>query len=155
MTKIMQIVYITSFIKKISMVTAREVPAAKLIDKTKEELKKIEDIKPLPWSRFVKSGAHRHRPPEQDDFWYTRAASILRRIYIDGPVGVERLRSFYGGRKRRGYKPAHSKKAGGNILRKILQQLEKAGLIEKSGKGRKISSKGQDFLDRMALEASR
>lgn len=137
------------------MVTAREVPAEKLISKLKEELKKIKEIQPVEWSKFVKSGAHRERPPQQVDFWYVRAASLLRRIYLNGPVGTERLRSYYGGRRERGYKPAHFKKASGNIIRKILQQLEKAGFIEKVKKGRKITSKGQKFLDRAAYEASK
>jgi len=137
------------------MVTVREVQAEKLIEKAKEELKKFKEIQPLPWSKFVKSGMHRERPPEQEDFWYIRAASILRRIYLNGQVGTEKLRTYYGGRKRRGYKPAHFRKASGNIIRKILQQLEKAGLIEKVGKGRKITKKGQSFLDRIAFEVSK
>jgi len=137
------------------MVTAREVNPQKLVERTKEELKKFEEIKPPAWSFFVKSGSHKERPPEQPDFWYIRAASILRRIYLDGPVGVERLRTYYGGRKRRGTEPAKFRKASGNIIRKILQQLEKAGLIEKTKKGRKITSKGQAFLDRIAYEVSK
>jgi small subunit ribosomal protein S19e len=133
------------------MVTAREVEPQRLIEKLKEELKKIEEIKPPEWAKFVKSGVHRQRPPEQLDFWYIRAASILRRIYIDGPVGVERLRSYYGGARKRGYFPRHFKKASGAIIRKILQQLEKAGLVEKSAKGRKITPKGQKLLNNVAL----
>jgi small subunit ribosomal protein S19e len=137
------------------MVTAREVSAEKLIPKLKEELKKIKEIQPTEWSKFVKSGAHREKPPQQEDFWYIRAASLLRRIYLNGPVGTERLRSYYGGRKKKGYRPAHFRKASGNIIRKILQQLEKAGLIEKEKKGRRITSKGQKFLDRVAYEVSK
>ncbi len=137
------------------MVTVREVAADKLIEKLKEELKKIKEISPPEWSKFVKSGVHKERPPEQEDFWYIRAASILRRIYLDGPVGTERLRTYYGGRKRRGHKPAHFRKASGNIIRKILQQLEKAGLVEKTKKGRKITNKGQSFLDRIAFEVKK
>ncbi|MFQ6056450.1 MAG: 40S ribosomal protein S19, partial [Methanosarcinales archaeon] len=83
---------------------------------------------------------------------YIRAASTLRRIYLGGPVGIEKLRSYYGGRKKRGHKPAHFKKASGNIIRKILQQLEKAGFVEKAARGRKITNKGQKFLDRIAYE---
>src|SRR5438093_2696364 len=116
------------------MVNLKDVPPEQFIQKCKEELKKFKEISPPDWMKFVKSGAHRERPPEQEDFWFIRAASILRRMYIDGGVGVERLRTFYGGRKRRGYKPAHFKKASGNIVRKILVQLEKAGLVEKSEK---------------------
>jgi small subunit ribosomal protein S19e len=120
----------------------------------KEELKKFKEISPPAWAKFVKSGAHRERPPQQEDFWYIRAASVLRRLYLDGPVGVERLRTFYGGRKRRGHKPAHFRKASGSILRKILQQLEKAGLVEKDKKGRKLTSKGRSFIDKLAKQLS-
>lgn len=137
------------------MVTAREVDAKKFNEKLKEGLKKFEEIKPLPWSLFVKSGVHKERPPEQEDFWYIRAASILRRLYLNGPVGVERLRTYYGGRKERGTKPARFRKASGNIIRKILQQLEKAGLVEKNKKGRKLSKKGISFLDRIAYEVKK
>jgi small subunit ribosomal protein S19e len=137
------------------MVTAREVKPEKLLERLKEELKKVEEIKPPEWAKFAKSGVHRQRPPEQKDFWYVRAASILRRIYLDGPVGVERLRSFYGGPRKRGYFPRHFKKASGSIIRKILQQLEKAGLIEKATKGRKITPKGQKLLNNIAREASK
>jgi len=137
------------------MVTVREVPVAKLISKTKEELKKIREIQPPIWVKFVKSGRHRERPPEQPDFWYIRTASIMRKLYVNGPVGVSRLRTNYGGRRRRGYKPAVSMRAGGNIIRKILQQLEKAGFAEKAKGGRKITAKGQKFLDRIAFEVSK
>jgi len=135
------------------MTTAKDVPAAKLIDAAKERLKGIEGIKPPEWMKFAKSGAHAYRPPEQQDFWYIRAASVLRRIYLDGPVGTSRLRTYYGGRKRRGYKPAHFKRGSGNIVRKILLQLDAAGFVAKTPKGRKITPKGQKFLDNAAFEA--
>jgi len=137
------------------MVTVREVEAGKLVDKLKEELKKVEDIKSPDWARFAKSGSHRQRPPEQKDFWYVRASSVLRRIYLDGPVGVERLRSYYGGGRGGSYAPPRFRKASGSVVRKILQQLEKAGLVEKAAKGRKVTAKGQKLLDRIAKEAGR
>ena len=137
------------------MVTVREVKTDKFIEKLKEELKNVKEISQPEWAKFVKSGVHRERPPQQKDFWYIRAASVLRRIYLNGPVGVSSLRSYYGGRRERGYKPAHFRKSSGNIIRKILQQLEKASLIEKVAKGRKITSKGQKFLDRVAYEVSK
>lgn len=136
------------------MVSGKFVQPAKLIARLTEELKKSEDVKPKEWSKFVKSGPHRSRPPQQRDFWYTRSASILRRIYLEGPVGVERLRTYYGARKKRGYAPAKFKPASGNIIRKILQQLEKAGYVEKDSKGgRKVTAKGRKFLDNVAKVA--
>ncbi|MEM5773214.1 MAG: 30S ribosomal protein S19e [Candidatus Aenigmatarchaeota archaeon] len=134
------------------MVSAKLVDPQKLVERLKEELKKLEEIKPPEWAKFAKSGVHKQRPPEQLDFWYIRAASVLRRIYVDGPVGVERLRSYYGGRRKRGFFPQHFRKASGAIIRKILQQLEKAGLVEKTKKGRKITAKGQKLLDNIAKE---
>ena len=137
------------------MVSAREVESGKLVEQLKEKLKSVEQIKPPAWSHFVKSGIHRERPPQQPDFWYVRSAAVLRRIYFDGPVGVSKLRTYFGGRIRRGYKPARSRRAGGSILRKILQQLESAGFVSKDKKGRKISAKGQKFVDSAAAEVKK
>ena len=134
------------------MTSVYDVSADKLIEKLKEELKKIETVKPPLWAQMVKSGPHRERPPQQTDFWYIRAASILRRIYIDGPVGVSRLRTYYGGRKRRGRRPAKTYKAGGAIIRKILQQLEAAGLVKKEKKGRVLTPQGRKFVDKIIGE---
>jgi len=79
-----------------------------------------------------------------------------RKLYMNGPVGVSRLRKEYGGRKRRGVRPAHFAKAGGNILRSILQQLEQAGLAQKDGtKGRVVSGKGRSLLDAMSTQIKR
>ncbi|RLG50286.1 MAG: 30S ribosomal protein S19e [Thermoproteota archaeon] len=133
------------------MVTVRDVEADKLIPALAEVLKRIPEIKQPEWAMFVKTGPHKQRPPMQTDWWYIRASSILRRIYLDGPIGVERLRTYYGGRKRRGVKPEHAVKASGKVIRAILQQLEKAGLITKQpGKGRAITPRGQALLDKLA-----
>ncbi len=131
--------------------SVQEVPPGELIKLTSEELKKLKELTPPQWSHFVKTGAHRERVPEQLDWWHMRAASLLRRIYIDGPVGISRLRSFYGGRQHRGQAPAHFRKAGGKIIRVALQQLEQAGLVAKAERrGRKLTSKGAAMLEKIA-----
>ncbi len=139
------------------MVSVNDVPAAKLIGKLKEELKTVEEIKPAVWIEFVKSGINKQRPPEQDDFWYIRSASILRKLYLNGPVGVQRLRTYFGGKKQFGHAPPHFRRSSGNIIRKILLQLEKAGLIEKSQdkKGRIVTGKGRKFLNNIAYKVSK
>ena len=139
------------------MVSAREVDPQKFNGMLKEELKKVKEITPPAWSQFVKSGAHRERIPQQDDFWYVRSAAVLRRFYLDNSVGVERLRSYFGGKKRRGHKPAHFRKSSGNILRKVVQQLEASGLIEKNANkiGRKLTAQGRKLLDKVAYEVSK
>jgi len=118
-------------------------------NKLAEALKKLDEFEVPAWALFVKTSVSRVRPP-QDDFWHKRAASILRQIYIKGVVGVSRLRTKYGGRKKRGMRPEEFRKASGKIIRLILQQAEKAGLLEKStGKkaGRKLTSKGIKLLE--------
>jgi len=139
------------------MVSVREVDAQKFNVMLKEELKNVKEIIPPAWSPFVKSGAHRERIPQQDDFWYVRSAAVLRRFYLDNSVGVERLRSYFGGKKRRGHKPAHFRKSSGNILRKIVQQLEASGLLEKNSdkRGRKLTAQGRKLMDKVAYEVSK
>ncbi len=130
------------------MVTVYDVPADRLISKASEELKS--KIKMPEWAKFVKTGTSRERPPDKPDWYFTRAASVLRKIYTDGPVGIERLRTVYGGKKNFGSRPSHTRKAGGKVLRTVLQQLEGIKLVEKAPKGRKLTAGGQKFLDEIA-----
>lgn len=123
----------------------KNISPEELIKNTAERMKKIKEIKPPVWASFVKTGVHKERPPQQKFWWYTRAASVLRKIYIQ-EAGVSRLRKIYGGRKNRGHKPEHKYKASGAVIRKILQQLEDAGFVKKGKKGRVITKKGRDFL---------
>lgn len=127
---------------------------SKLINKLAEELKGIKEISPPEWAKFVKTGNFKERPPVEKDWWYKRTASLLRKIYVLGPIGVSKLRVKYGGKKNRGFKPEEFRKASGNIIRKSLQQLESSGLIIqkniKDHKGRVISPKGKSMLDKLA-----
>lgn len=136
------------------MVTALEVPADLLIERLAEKLRKMPQIRPPAWAFYAKTGAHKERPPEDTDWWYYRAASLLRKLYKHGtPVGLERLRTAYGGRVNRGVAPEHFAKAGGSSIRKVLQQLERAGLVRRiRGKGRVLTDRGRSLLDNTAYE---
>jgi len=109
-------------------------------------------VSPPEWAKFVKTGVNRERAPEQRDWWYIRLASIFRRIYLDGPVGIERLRTYYGGRKRRGVRPAHFRKGSGAIIRNALHQLEQLGFVKKTSEGRVLTPAGRAYLDKIAQE---
>jgi len=116
----------------------------------------VDEVTPPEWASYVKTGSHAERPPQNPDWWFIRCASILRKIYMKGPIGVSRLRREYGGRVDRGVRPEHSRKGGGNIIRKALQQLEEAGLVEKLGnRGRVVSPRGRSLLDKLATEIKR
>lgn len=121
-----------------------------------EALKNVPEFEVPEWAMYVKTGVSRERPPMAEDFWYTRAASILRQLYIHGVVGVGKLRTRYGSRKDRGGRPDKFFKSGGKIIRVILQQAEKAGLVEKVLRmqhGRRLTQQGRDFLDSIEVEA--
>lgn len=124
--------------------------------KLAEALKKIPEFKKPEWVEFVKSGPAKERPVDEPDFWYKRAASILRQIHKKKSVGVNRLRTKYGSKKNRGYAPERFMKAGGKIIRTILQQADSAGFTEIAKKvkgtrekksGRQLTQKGKEFLE--------
>ena len=135
------------------MVTVYDVEAMALVKAT---AKKLEELNlPAPnWVGVVKSGPHRQRLPQDPKFWYMRCASLLRQAYVNSPIGVSSLRTHYGARKMRGVRPEKHKKAGGNMIRKGMQALEKAGLLTKKKVGRCISPQGQALLDSVAKEIS-
>jgi len=135
-----------------SMVSVYDVDATKLIEKLASKLAK--EVEMPEWASFVKTGAHNERPPVQENWWYIRAAAILRTIYKNGPVGVSKLRSKYGGAKNRGRKRHHFTKGSGKIIRTIVQQLEEKGYLKRApkGKGRLTTSKGQSLLEKTASE---
>jgi len=133
------------------MTTVYDVPPTKLIEKLAEKLKEM-NIEEPSWVMFVKTGTHKERQPDDDDWWYVRCASVLRKIYTNGPVGVEKLRSVYGGRKNRGHKPEKFVKGSGNVIRTALQALEKLELVERTRDGRIITPKGQSLVDNTAKE---
>jgi len=134
--------------------TPYDVPASVLIKRLAQFLRgNVDKIVPPTWTVFAKTGSHAERPPEDPDWWFTRCASLLRKIYLKSPIGIARLRSEYGGRVDQGVKPEHARKGGGAIIRKALQQLEAAGLVETLRKrGRVLTGEGRRLLDRLSTE---
>ena len=134
------------------MAKVHDVPADMLIKKLTEILKS-EDINPPTWISFVKTGVHSDKPPQKVDWWYTRCASILRKIYLNGPISIADMRSIYGGGKARGYGIASHRYAGGAIIRNAVHGLEKLGYVEKvEKKGRIVTKQGMKKLDNISTE---
>lgn len=136
------------------MPTVYDAPPDNLIERVAEYIKKnVPEVTPPAWAKFAKTGAQAERPPQNPDWWFIRAASVLRKIYIMGPIGISRLRKEYGGKRRRGMRPAHFVKGGGAIIRKVLQQLEGAKLVKiLEKKGRVVTDEGRGLMDSLAGE---
>jgi len=128
------------------MATIYDMEPNALIKSAASKMKADNIVTPPKWIGYVKSGSQAERVPQDPDFWYVRCAALLRKIAIYGPIGIEHLRKEYGGRKSRGSRAEHFRPAGGSIIRKALQQLEKAGFVEKKARGRIITKKGVSFL---------
>jgi len=136
------------------LTTPHDVPSSKFIEKLAKYVKEnVEEVQPPAWAAVAKTGSHVEKVPHNPDWWYTRSASLLRKIYIHGPIGLESLRSDYGGRKGFHVAANHASKAGGSNIRKILQQLENAGLIQTvRPKGRIMAPKGRKMLQEVSQD---
>jgi small subunit ribosomal protein S19e len=100
---------------------------------------------------YVKTGAHNERAPDDPDWWFVRCASILRKIYLKGPIGTMTLSIDYGGRKRRGVKPNKFYRGSRAVIRTVIQQLERAGFVKKRGnKGREMTDIGRSYMDKLS-----
>lgn len=138
------------------MTTAFDVPAQDLIDAVSVKLQKDKAIVPPKESHFLRTGLPKENPPINPDWWFVRSASILRKLYINNIVGIERLRSEYGGKQNKGVKPGKAKKGSGAIVRQMLKQLEEAGYVKTlKGKGRSLTPNGQKLLDNTAHEVKK
>jgi small subunit ribosomal protein S19e len=123
------------------------------------ELKERKLVTPPDWAPFVKTGSHVERVPQEPDWWYQRAASIMRTVSLKGPIGTAKMAVLYGGRKNRGVAPDKFREAGTNIIRKCLQQLERSRLLKqvtiKSHRGRVITKEGAAILKAAAGRVSK
>lgn len=106
------------------------------------------------WVDTVKTSHSNELPPQSADWFYVRAAAVARHVYLRKSVGVGRLRKVHGSTKNRGSRPSHHCDASGAVDRKVLQALEKLGVVEQDeegGKGgRRITQSGMRDLDRIA-----
>ena len=137
------------------MVTLYDAPTEEFLAELADRL--ADRIEEPDWAEFTKTGPDRELPPQQDDFWHTRAASLLRKVAVRGPIGIERLSTEYGGSKKGSNRyrvsPASHSDGSKKIIRTILQQLEEEELVETAqGEGRRISSEGRSLLDEVAAD---
>jgi small subunit ribosomal protein S19e len=69
------------------------------------------------------------------DWYFVRAASIARKIYLNSGLGVGALARWYGDAYKSSNRPEHFRRAARGLIRHILINLEKAGIVEQTEKG--------------------
>ncbi|KAK7479427.1 hypothetical protein BaRGS_00029344 [Batillaria attramentaria] len=117
-------------------------------------LKKSGKLKVPEWSDIVKLGNFKELAPYDEDWFYTRAASTCRHLYIRSPAGVGSFTKIYGAKKSNGTCPSHSARASRSVARRVLQALEGLKMVEKdpNSGGRKLTAAGRRDLDRIASQ---
>jgi len=132
----------------------KDVPAADFVRAYAAHLKREGKIEIPQWVDIVKTAPHKELAPVDEDWFYTRCASIARKLYVRPNIGVGGLAKIYGSKANRGVKREHYKKASAGIIRYMLKQLEAIDILEQvsegKAKGRRVSSTGQQALDRIA-----
>ncbi len=135
------------------MPTVYDVPADLLLKRLTDHLRRQPQISPPQWTLFAKTGSHAARPPQDRDWWYGRASSILRKLYLHAPLSLSVLKAEYGGATSVAFSPSHHRDAGGSSIRKALKQLEETGLVTKEGRrGRILTPKGISLLDKLSAQ---
>merc|ERR1712167_87249 len=134
-------------------VTVKDVPADEFIKACADFLKRQPKFDVPKYHDIVKTGTFKELAPYDEDWFYIRAASVARKVYLRKGTGVGALKKWYGGSSgtHRGTRKAHFTTASGAIIRKSMYELEKLEMMEKTGdKGREITSKGRAEMDRIA-----
>ena len=135
------------------MTTVFDVPALPLLQRIADHLRSEGKVSEPDWAPFARTGVHTEKAPVQRDWWYLRAAAVLRKVYVLGPIGTSRLSAEFGGARDRGSAPYHPRKGSRNIVRSALQQLEEAGYVAiREKRGRIVTASGRKLLDRLAYD---
>ena len=87
-----------------------------LINGVAKNLESVDSISAPEWAIFVKTGVHKQRPPIQANWWELRSAALLRSVALLGPIGTNKLKVKYGGKKDRGHKPSRFATGSGSVI---------------------------------------
>ena len=122
---------------------------------------KTKNIIKLPkWSLLVKTSRAREIAPLSQDWFFTKAASIARRVYVSKShtLGIGSLKVAMGKRQRRGVQPNIARTHSGRIISEIVSQLRKGGYIENYARdenttlGLLLTKTGRKELDKVASQ---
>ncbi|KAH9387095.1 small subunit ribosomal protein S19e [Nematocida major] len=137
-----------------------EICPAKFIDALSKALKEEKKIEKPVEADHIKTGHGREQAPIQEDWYQIRAASLLRKLYMEELTNPEKSKygfgvmwfaRVYGGSKNNGHKPSHTVSGSKSLVRRLLQSLENVKLVSKvSMGGRKLTQTGHSYLKSIA-----
>lgn len=115
--------------------TVKDIAPAKFIAAYAAHLKKGGKVTLPAWVDTVKTSSNNELAPTDSEWYYIRAAAVARKIYVRGGVGIGYMRRVFGRHDREGPKPVHMGLCSGSVIRSVLKNLEKLGLVEKAANG--------------------
>ena len=81
-------------------ITVRDISAPKFISAYAEVLKNNDKFVVPKWADLVKTGVNKELAPYDPDWYYIRAAAIVRKVYLRQGTGVGALKKRFGGNYR-------------------------------------------------------
>jgi small subunit ribosomal protein S19e len=106
---------------------------------------------------LIKTSHGNELSPLDADWFYYKAAAIVRQIYVSKSrnVGVGTLKTFFGRKKRNGVRPPKFIRSAGKIVRVIVRQLtptfiEPLHVSTENTLGLGITKGGRAQLDKIA-----
>ena len=111
--------------------TVKDVPAQEFVVALAAHFKKTQKLSVPAYHDLIKTATYKELCPQDPDWYYVRAASVARKIYLRGGIGVGAFQKIYGGSKSNGSRRPHFAKAAAGIHRVILQGLTEIDLVAK------------------------
>merc|ERR1712136_459199 len=143
-------------IKSLKMSSVKDVDQQKFVVGFADFLKKSGKMTVPEWADLIKLSRFNEQGPHNPDWFYVRAASMARHLYIRAPAGVGSFTKIYGARKRNGTAPSHFMRASQSVSRRVLQALESMALVEQdTNGGRRLTSQGRRDMDRIAAQINK
>uniref|UniRef100_A0A8D1MBV7 Small ribosomal subunit protein eS19 n=1 Tax=Sus scrofa TaxID=9823 RepID=A0A8D1MBV7_PIG len=132
-------------------VTVKDVNQQEVVRALAAFLRKSGKLKVPEWVDTVKLVKHKELAPYDENWFYTRAASTPRHLYLWGSAGVGSMTKTYRGHQRDRVMPSHFSRGSKSVAHRLLQAREGLKMVEKDQDGgRKLTPQGQRDLDRIA-----
>ncbi|XP_073485283.1 small ribosomal subunit protein eS19-like [Aquarana catesbeiana] len=132
-------------------VTVKDVNQQEFVRALSAFLKKSWKLKVPEWVDTVKLAKHKEQAPYDGNWFYTRAASTVRHLYLRGGAGVGSMTKVYGGCQRNGVIPSHFSSGSKIVAKKVMQAPEGLKMVERDPNGGlRLTPQGQRDLDRIA-----
>eukprot|EP01070_Trichotokara_eunicae_P002209 Trichotokara_eunicae@DN2470_c0_g1_i1.p1 len=134
----------------------RDVPSDRLVQVVAKHLKENQHIEIPKWIDYAKTGRMKEFAPFDPDWIYTRCGTIMKTLNHKVRITNKKLRRWYGGKQRRGVRPARFVMGSGKVNRYCIQQLEKLGWVEttETKRGRVLTKEGNKALTLLSKDAA-